>query len=493
MEVATAPMSNNTGSTLSAWPGERDPTRHDVDNATNVPEAAFMDGFALALLHSEGPDREDVSWMLENSANDDAEPSQTCTYPMALLSDVPALPSDGDLMRSASAFSSTFRKHVFLSTLKWDWYVPDTAPPYLELALACMACASESRSRLVEQHLDVAGDIFRCGVSLWPVMVEVDNRLARSLDAVIAVRGLESLSKLHRLTKIFRQSYYPLTVVCLRKDFIGRELRECCVMWLRALISYMLLIDVVQAIHFDSIPNYSTNELFIDMPASQYPFRKIYGSLIGGHPLPLDVNAHEDAILLVIALLADIVRAQKNGFPRVSMQSTAAGRRPLPPLTLAHEVARTEAALAAALARWKKHFVHAPADVLGLCHIAELRVLCPSMNNLPRLAGYPDTGTPSKVLAGWYISDQAVDVAWQVLGDSESCSAGSASYESVWLPIAVFLAALVVWKHLDKKSLKQGLSSARALTMFINELERLRWPCCTAMIATLKSLTVVSS
>ena len=188
MEAHTAPDSGNTSSTLSAWPGERVPTRYDVDNATHVPEATFIDGFALALVHSEGPDREDVSWILEDCVDDDINPSQTCTYPMALLSDVPALPNDAELARSAAAFSSTFRMHVFLDTLRRDWSVPDSAPPYLELALACMALATESRSQLSGGHADVAGDVFHCGVNLWPVMLEVDNRLARSLDGLVAVR-----------------------------------------------------------------------------------------------------------------------------------------------------------------------------------------------------------------------------------------------------------------------------------------------------------------
>ena len=260
------------------------------------------------------------------------------------------------------------------------------------------------------------------------------------------------------------------------------------------LISYMLLIDVVQAIHFDFIPNYSTNELFIDMPASQHPFRKVYGSLVAGHSLPPDVHAHEDALLLVAALLGDIVRMQKNAFPTSFIQIKAAGNSPPAPLTVAHEIARAEAILAAALARWKKHFAHSSGDVLALYHVAELLLHCPGVTKLSRLAGYPDQKRPSKYITGWHISGHAVDVAWQILGDSESCATGSATHLSVWHPIAVFLAALVVWKHSDSnKRSRQGLGGVRALAMFINELERLRWPCCTSMVATLKNIAAAAS
>ena len=197
MESETGPDSSNTGSTLTAWPGERVPTRDDVDVASDEPGSTFIDGFASALFHSERHNRDEVSWMLDACTGDSADPVQTCTYPVALLSDVPALPSDDDLTALASSFSVTFRRHLFLNTLKFDWSASGTPPPpYLELALAYLAAACEYRSRREEQFAILSSNVFRCGVSLWPVMVEVDNRQARSIDALIAVRCLFAQSQI---------------------------------------------------------------------------------------------------------------------------------------------------------------------------------------------------------------------------------------------------------------------------------------------------------
>jgi hypothetical protein len=116
-----------------------------------------------------------------------SEINSPITYPMAMLSDLPPLPEDDEIARLAEAFSSTFRGHVFLKSLRWDWSAFASHPPYLHLAQACLASMSLSQVGAGEANFTIASDVFECGANLWAVMLEVDNRLARSLNAVLAV------------------------------------------------------------------------------------------------------------------------------------------------------------------------------------------------------------------------------------------------------------------------------------------------------------------
>ena len=259
------------------------------------------------------------------------------------------------------------------------------------------------------------------------------------------------------------------------------------------LIGYMLMVDVVQGLHFDSVPNYSSNEFFIDMPNSRHAFRKSYGCLVGGHPLPSDVNGNEDALLLVLSLLSDIIRTYKTLPTTPALRDVSISGRPPAPLTVAYETACSQAVFAAALARWRQHFPLVSPDILMLHHIAELLILVPGMCKFPRLAGYPHRTKPSRGITRSHISEKAADIAWRILDASECCRADSTAYLSIWLPVSVFLAALVVWQHLEGGApVVRGLRSTRALTMFTKELERLHWPCCTEMIATINNLNEAS-
>lgn len=113
---------------------------------------------------------------------------------MALLSDVPATPSEEQLERLQAAFFNSFKHHIFMNAIDVVGSPSDSLPPYLQFALACVgsmtspedACVFTTPNGTVQ--IDVAAHLFVAGVNLWSVMLEVDNRETRLLEAVVAVR-----------------------------------------------------------------------------------------------------------------------------------------------------------------------------------------------------------------------------------------------------------------------------------------------------------------
>jgi len=103
---------------------------------------------------------------------------------MALLSDNLAMPSEDELLRLQGEFYTSFKQHIFINSVD----VTGTSgiiPPYLQLALACISSVTSPLAG-TNEHLS-GSDFFITGVHLWGVMLEVDNREARLLEAVVAV------------------------------------------------------------------------------------------------------------------------------------------------------------------------------------------------------------------------------------------------------------------------------------------------------------------
>jgi hypothetical protein len=121
---------------------------------------------------------------------------------MVLLADLPPIPEEAELARLQSLFFTSFKLHIYLDAV----HIPDTAqslnPPYFPLTLACLASAVLPRSSSNGYLLgtdpsqgEVSASLFAAGLGLWCVVLEVDNREARLLEAVVAV------------------SFYPATTV----------------------------------------------------------------------------------------------------------------------------------------------------------------------------------------------------------------------------------------------------------------------------------------
>lgn len=113
---------------------------------------------------------------------------------MVLLTDIPRIPEETELARLQSLFFTSFKLHIYLDAID----IPDTTqcphPPYFPLALACLSSAVSPRSNLDgyvpgigTSQAEVSASLFTAGVGLWCVVLEVDNREARLLEAVVAV------------------------------------------------------------------------------------------------------------------------------------------------------------------------------------------------------------------------------------------------------------------------------------------------------------------
>lgn len=271
-------------------------------------------------------------------------------------------------------------------------------------------------------------------------------------------------------------------------------------------MSYMFLTDVIYAIHCGATPTYSTAELNIKMPSSSYPFRTIYALIYSHGPLPEDVRSREDGLLLLTALLSDTIYIQRCHLmtSAFSISHTGSGangdaplRNPYAPLGSHSERSRLDAAIHTALDRWKQHFQqHAGRDVLALYYFCKLQLICPDMWELPHLAGYmatTDSVTEPARNGGDEsrpnIPDKAMDLAWLVLDNCNLQTEPLGRKLAIWLPVTLFLSALVIWQRLRFRSaadIKYG--TLKMLSLFKSEIAQMPWPCCLEMEATLDKL-----
>jgi hypothetical protein len=264
-----------------------------------------------------------------------------------------------------------------------------------------------------------------------------------------------------------------------------------------ALVSYMFLIDTLQATHCGLAANFSTRELFIKMPGSSHQFRTVYHCLLHGDQIPQDVCNRADALLLLTALLSDIVYAQRSLQLTSFTGNGAAGhtglkpRSPFTPLSASSEFSRLNEAMTAALSRWERLFEsHVSNDIVALHLFCKLQLICPDTWKLPQMAGYGETQPTSQDFRPsepFQVPDKAATLAWQILDCCHKIPPESRL--SVWLPVIVFLSALVVWQRLRTEPVSASqYGTLRVLGLFSKEIAGYRWPCSITMIRTLDGL-----
>ena len=125
---------------------------------------------------------------------------------MAVLSELPPPPDSHIIDLAQGQFFTTFKRHIFLSSLVFPAPpMKNSVPPYLEIGFACLAhvvSKSMADSGDVGSNSSVsvqssASDLFLAGDGFWGVMMEVDNREARLLEAILAVSPTFPSSFLH--------------------------------------------------------------------------------------------------------------------------------------------------------------------------------------------------------------------------------------------------------------------------------------------------------
>lgn len=249
----------------------------------------------------------------------------------------------------------------------------------------------------------------------------------------------------------------------------------------------MLLTDVLMALVQNTPPNYATSEIDIKMPSSAHSFRLIYNSLLHGFPLPPDVSSQEDALLILVALLADIVYYQSAFQPHIVREESGVGPKSHVPLSSSSEHVRLIESLGAALSRWNRYFHQSSSgDILVLYRLARMRLLAPAMVTYRgSIAMYGrQMGEPS---------ERTISLAWEILDLTESVLDNNTQRMSMWLPMAIFASAVVVWKGLMHSKDSMGRHGRlRMLSLFQEKLSQLPWPCCHRMIADLDYLSNIS-
>jgi hypothetical protein len=228
------------------------------------------------------------------------------------------------------------------------------------------------------------------------------------------------------------------------------------------------------------------------MPSSIHSFCTIYNLLAHGNALPPDVKSPEDGLLLLTALLSDIIYIQRChvSLPHLSTPEDERLRNPYAPLSAKSEFLRQSASMMAALSQWKDTFHDkVENDILALYYFTKLHLTCPALWELPRMAGYGSLVSHPIESREMEISDKAMDLAWLVLDHCDKKSKTARLNLSIWLPIVLFMSALVVWQRLRSRAatdLKYG--TLKVLSMFEHEIARLPWPCCREMSKTLENL-----
>lgn len=182
----------------SSWPGEREPSIHDVQVANESPEPAFLAAFKRSILasseaagnqslmHLDLQVREHRSQGLQTSksiltASQAYEPGKY-TWPLAILSDFPEkLPPPDEMVYLREVFSKCCPGHPFLERLPIAPPSHTTMAPPLHFAIGCMASIHARREP------DEAANLFMASRGLWGVTMECDNREARSVELLVTV------------------------------------------------------------------------------------------------------------------------------------------------------------------------------------------------------------------------------------------------------------------------------------------------------------------
>lgn len=154
------------------------------------------------------------------------------------------------------------------------------------------------------------------------------------------------------------------------------------------------------------------------------------------------------------------------------------------------------------LCRWREEYMHQVSPELkAFYQFCEMYLLFKNLESLPDIAGYrgkrkkdqqlplsDTTATTSDTTATTSDDEQersqASHHAWLVLEYVTACSTPAA----LWLPVILYLAALVVWYNICSRHGSRPHGSLMGLHLFIKELRGMHWPCCSDMADNLEQL-----
>ncbi|KAK4551892.1 hypothetical protein LTR86_010793 [Recurvomyces mirabilis] len=539
---------------VSNWPGERRPTQEEVQQASELPDRSFMTQFKKALLNHEDSkgyrellDRHPMWPHYGDGLEQQSTTKRTFTYPMSLLADFPELPPSNDLKQLRSVFSTAYGSQIHVKELAIAGSADAALPPYLLIAFACigstlyhtMPASDGRRSGPDLGSRQLARDLFYAGYQLSTFMVEVDNRLSRTLETVLGIALLTTYGILaadHYACRLAESMFtYGLTMARgLRVFDVGSRARygadlgangttssvpgpytsrfKRATPFMRLLISsrsvayYLFLIDTVRAINRGTTTFVSPTELSIALNSTSTDFRDLYGRLFFPLSIPnTAVAKDEDAMLLLTALLSDLLLAHRltlaAGPPRITTPPDLQHQaqllppcNPFVPFSPLMERKRLQGKLSDALTNWHELYSReAIPETMAFYYYCRLLLVCPQLLELPQLAHHmPVPARPPNIYMHYRqwiaVPAEAHRLAWKILDHSTTpLGTSHASVTAIWLPPMVFQAGLAVWQYMTATSSKE-VTSFRMLEPFVRELEKMPWPCCVEMVATFKGL-----
>lgn len=261
------------------------------------------------------------------------------------------------------------------------------------------------------------------------------------------------------------------------------------------------MLDVVHALHTGFPTHISTTELSIKMPSSPRSFAHMYSRLNGDIEDALDIAPDaEDTLLLLLGLLSDLIYLETS-FEILSPDNDDLGYGHLQTgaphsyssLSPDIQFSRLKDRISRTLYSWDHFFAStAPPDLLALFYYCKLRMSCENMGTLPTKAAYAATNELGKEDAPVNVTEEAVNLAWQVLDHVNVRTKDVSARTAIWLPVVLFHASLVVWHGLSSSS-SNIRGSLRMLEPFTSELRSMPWPCCVEMVATLDRLVAQPS
>ncbi|KAH6959577.1 hypothetical protein BKA56DRAFT_624130 [Ilyonectria sp. MPI-CAGE-AT-0026] len=483
-----------------SWPVERVPARLDAERAHRPLDLGFVQSFRHAILSVAAHDVEYLNDTTENIIRASRPRNLDTYYPLTLAKDLPQLPLEPPPRTLLDAFRIKGHPNLpLIHHIPIRSFSSANLPGYLAYAMATIGAMILSESPTATDSL------WSTGNTLIASALEVDNREARKADLINAWALLGTYGALCADAESWQQTN-------TNQGYISTAARRLCNNPTSEadgiVMPAFLLADVLRAVHYGDPLTVSTLECLTQPNQVSLASLSIYKAQVLEHgSLPPEI-AESSSLTALVAILADIHTFAHVLYPLSATPDPAVPPTPRSqpsglgtsyssyiPFSLPNETRLASRRLHRALELWATAYLPtSPPHTAVLYYFCKMYLALPAMQMLPSLAGYPPSlfrdGFPheeQRVIIDAELRDapEAHKYAWQIL---EYTAFQGLEITSPCLPIAVFYAALVIWRTVLLQLDSGGHGSRKVLLVFKEELNKMCWPCCGVMAATVEIL-----
>ncbi|KAH8804406.1 hypothetical protein F5884DRAFT_754015 [Xylogone sp. PMI_703] len=227
--------------------------------------------------------------------------------------------------------------------------------------------------------------------------------------------------------------------------------------------------------------------------------------LVGSNPVLRDLNS-DSALMILIGILSEIItlstvfstllrQRQGSGEPsRMNYLGSQDYHNPYLPHSIEGNTTQARGKFHRALSSWEENCMRiVDSNVRPLFYFSKLCLEFPNLPSLLALSRYPQATcfnwTSRETLERYIIEDlqgntEPLRYSWLILESINESSATS----TIWTPIVLFHAGLVVWAMIFYRGKSGVYGSLQVLSLFSKQLRTMRWPCCKPMADTLDHL-----